>query len=119
MSVSSPAHASVVEESYHTQHAPFGAFASFTVGLVDAPGGFGQSLRGPASQNVYVGFHSAPQGVWRLLPFFTPPQSQETAFTGEAGTRQVPSNIVALRPADYTRKLGWATDTWQADEGRV
>ena len=118
MSVSSPAHASVVEESYHTQHAPFGAFASFTVGLVDAPGGFGQSLRGPASQNVYVGFHSAPQGVWRLLPFFTPPQSQETAFTGEAGTRQVPSNIVALRPADYTRKLGWATDTWQADEGR-
>jgi hypothetical protein len=75
MSVSPPAHDSSTEENYHTQHAPFGAFASFTVGLVDAPGGFGQSLRGPASQNIYVGFRPSRQPVWRLLPFFTPPQS--------------------------------------------
>jgi hypothetical protein len=88
MPVSHPAHNSSTEESYHTQHAPFGAFASFTVGLVDACGGFGQSLRGPANQNVYVGFHPAGQPAWRLLPFFNPPQSGESAYTGEEGTRQ-------------------------------
>ncbi len=108
----------MAEESYHTQHAPFGAFASFTVGLVDSPGGFGQSLGKPAAQNVYAGFRPASQPAWRLLPFFTPPRSSETAFTGEAATAQGPSGFSALRPADYERTLGWASDTWRADAGR-
>ena len=49
---------SVSVESFHTQHAPLGAFASFTVGLVGRPGGFGQSLRGAGRQNVYVGYRT-------------------------------------------------------------
>lgn len=106
------------DESYHTQHAPFGAFASFTVGLVDAPGGFGQSLRGPASQNVYVGFRAGSNDQWHLLPFFKPPHSDESAYTGEAATAQGPNGYVALRPADYERTLGWASDTWRADGQR-
>jgi hypothetical protein len=118
MSAPLPAQPSSPEESYHTQHAPFGAFASFTVGLVDACGGFGQSLRGPANQNVYVGFLPAGQPAWRLLPFFKPPESGESAYTGEEGPRQTPTNISTLRPADYRRTLGWASDTWQADDGR-
>jgi hypothetical protein len=61
MSAPIPAQPSSPEESSHTQHAPFGAFARFTVGLVDACGGFGQSLRGPANQNVYVGFRPTGQ----------------------------------------------------------
>jgi|GEM_PF-1509908 hypothetical protein len=99
MPVSPPAPCSSPEESYHTQHAPFGAFASFTVGLIDACGGFGQSLRGPANQNVYVGFHPASQPAWRLLPFFKPPESGESAYTGKEDTRQTPTNITTLRPA--------------------
>ena len=106
----------MAEENYHTQHSPFGAFASFTVGLVDAPGGFGQSLRGPANQNVYVGFRTGSK--WRLLPFFTPPQSAESNFTGEAATAQGPTDFSALRPADYVRTLDWASDTWRADDSR-
>lgn len=108
----------MIEESYQTQHSPFGAFASFTIGLVDAPGGFGQALSKPASQNVYVGFRPAKQEPWRLLPFFRPPQSGEGAFTGEAATPQGPNNFTALRPADYVRTLNWASDTWQADDRR-
>src|SRR5258708_14038405 len=104
-------------DSYHTQHSPFGAFASFTVGLVNAPGGFGQSLRGPAKQNVYVGFRVGPEEKWQLLPFFTPPKSNESAFTGEAVSSHAPSNFVAMTPADYERKLDWASDTWNADDG--
>lgn len=106
------------QESYHVQHAPFGAFASFTCGLVDAPGGFGQSLRGPARQNLYIGYRTAAAGSWRLLPFLTPPKSQEAAFTGDTTVVQPPRGFDSLRPADYERTLGWASDTWRADTGR-
>lgn len=105
-------------ESYHVQHSPFGAFASFTIGLVDSPGGFGQSLRGPAKQNIYIGYRTPARAEWQLLPFLTPPQSQEGAFTGDTTVVQPPRGFHALRPADYARTLGWASDTWRADEAR-
>jgi len=108
----------VPEANYHTQHSPFGAFASFTIGLVDSPGGFGQSLRGPARQNIYIGFRGHGQRTWQLLPFLTPPKSQEGAFTGDTTVVQPPRGFDALRPSDYTRTLGLASDTWRADEGR-
>ncbi|HEX2861484.1 MAG TPA: glycoside hydrolase family 52 protein, partial [Lacunisphaera sp.] len=110
--------APAAEESYHVQHSPFGAFASFTAGLVDAPGGFGQSLRGPARQNLYVGYRTTAQAQWQLLPFLTPPQSQEAAFTGDATVVQAPRGFHSLRPTDYQRTLGWASDTWRADDAR-
>ena len=117
MSIARDAHA-MVTESYHTQHAPFGAFASFTIGLVDAPGGFGQSRRGPARQNVYIGYRSAANSEWQLLPFLTPPQSLESAFTGDTTVAQPPRDFNALRPHDYERTLGLASDTWRADDKR-
>ncbi len=107
-------------ESYHTQHAPFGAFASFAIGLVGSPGGFGQSLRGAGRQNVYVGFRSGAAGAeWQMLPFFRPPQSNEGAFTGaDPGNSVAPSGFRMLEPAQYERTLGWASDTWRAEGGR-
>jgi hypothetical protein len=105
-------------ESYHVQHSPFGAFASFTIGLVDSPGGFGQSLRGPAKQNLYIGYRKAAQKEWQLLPFLTPPKSLETAFTADTTVVQPPRGFQSLTPADYVRTLGWASDTWRADGAR-
>lgn len=105
-------------ESYHTQHSPFGAFASFSIGLVDHPGGFGQSLRGAARQNVYIGYRTALHNEWQLLPFLTPPQSKESAFTADASVVQPPRGFNPLRPSDYERTLGWASDTWRADDSR-
>lgn len=107
-----------VEESYHAQHAPFGAFASFTAGLVDAPGGFGQSLRGPARQTLYIGFRRQGGAEWQLLPFLTPPPSPQNAFTGDPTVVQPPRGFHALRPHEYDRSLGWASDTWRADHSR-
>lgn len=107
-----------MEESYHVQHSPFGAFASFTCGLVDAPGGFGQSLRGPAHQNLYIGYRTPAGAQWQLLPFLTPPKSQEGAFTGDTTVVQPPRGFRSLRASDYQRTLGWASDTWRADAGR-
>ena len=92
-----------------------GAFASFTVGLVGAPGGFGHALKGPAKQNVYVGYRAA-DGGWNLLPFFIPAKTNASAFTGEAGAADA-GDVIPLRPlepADFTRSLGLATDSWQA-----
>jgi hypothetical protein len=108
----------MANQSYHTQHSPFGAFASFSVGLVDSPGGFGQSLSAPAKQNVYVGFRPAGQEKWQLLPFLNPPKSGEGAFTGEETVAHPPTQFNPLRPSEYERTLGWASDTWRADESR-
>ena len=100
---------------YHTQHAPFGAFASFTLGLPGARGGFGQSLSGPADQDVYVGFRrvtSAGAESWALLPFFQRPQiAAIAAFTGETAVANS-HEPRAINSADVKRHLGLATDTW-------
>jgi hypothetical protein len=100
--------------SYHTQHAPLGAFASFTIGRHGARGGFGQSLSGPAHQNVLVGYRPAGESTWRLLPFFDAgPQRGAEAFTGEAGANAAPSRR-ALGAEEFTRELGWASDVWRS-----
>ncbi len=101
---------------YHTQHSPFGAFASFTIGLPGQRGGFGQSLSGPAGQNVYAGFRAVAAGgapaPWKLLPFFERPQTAAVAaFTGE-NTAASSHEPQAIDLATVTRHLGWATDTW-------
>lgn len=106
-------------ESYHTQHSPFGAFASFSIGLVGSQGGFGQSLRGAARQNVYVGYRTAKPGkLWQMLPFFRATASNEGAFTGDPGNYVPPTGFELLAPEQYERALGWASDTWKAEAGR-
>src|SRR2546430_4719230 len=108
---------SAVPENYHTQHSPLGAFASFCVGLVDSPGGFGQSRRGPGKQNVYVGFRHKGQ-QWRMLPFFSKPQtSQAGAYTGEFEAAQAEPLLPwkKLTPAEYQRELAWASDEWTVE----
>jgi hypothetical protein len=107
-----------VAESFHSHHAPLGAYATFTLGLVAAPGGFGHALGGPARQNVYIGFRTAAAGQWQLLPFFAPTRSSEAAFVGEAGKARPPSNLRPLRSTEIARRLGWASDTWRADDSR-
>ncbi len=97
---------------FHAQHSPLGAFSSFTVGLPGSPGGFGHALSGPANQNVYVGYRKSSRSKWNFLPFFAPPESNESAFTGEEATTAVPSDIKVLEGAGLRRKLGWASDTW-------
>jgi hypothetical protein len=102
-----------MKHSYHTHHAPFGAFASFTLGLNGAPGGFGQSLGGPAGQNVYAGFRHSGE-PWSLLPFFVPRPPAEREFGLEPWEGAPPAPITALPPASFERSLGWATDRWMA-----
>lgn len=105
-------------ESYHSQHSPFGAFSSFTLGLINSPGGFGHALRGPAHQNIYIGFRESEGSRWRLLPFFKPTEWNESAFTGEAATARPPADFDPLTADETARTLGWASDSWSAAKGR-
>ncbi len=102
---------------WHTQHAPFGAFASFTLGRSGATGGFGQSLGGAAGQRVFVGYRPAG-GAWRLLPFYpeAEPPSGEASFTGEVidVTKVTVCKPAPLGPDEFRRELGWASDTWRS-----
>lgn len=103
--------------SFHSHHSPFGAFASFTIGLEGSTGGFGLGLSGPANQNVYVGYRQAG-GDWNLLPFFaTSTESMESAYTGEGEpiTKEAKGNRIATGNA-YTRKLTPGTDQWNLDD---
>ncbi len=107
-----------VTESYHSQHSPFGAFATFTLGLLGSQGGFGHALRGPARQNVYVGFRTGRSGEWRLLPFVESPGSGESVFAGEEATMRPPRGYQPLSAGEFERHLGWASDTWRAHASR-
>ncbi len=103
--------------NYHTQHAPLGAFASFTLGLPGSRGGFGQSLCGPADHNVYVGHRCAkPGAAWQLLPFYRRPEKAAVAaFTGETGkVPATPPRMIDITAV--TRDLGWASDTWRHND---
>ena len=104
--------------NYHTQHSPFGGFASFTVGLHNAPGGFGIALGAPANQNIYAGFR-VKNGIWNLLPFLRETKSLAAAFTtdqiGPEEEMSVPAAYRTLSADDFTRRLGWASDTWASD----
>lgn len=104
--------------SYHSQHSPLGAFASFTVGLVGAGGGFGTALRGPANQSLTIGYRRSTDAAWSLLPFYVPPTAvAEAAFVGEdvALNERPPAPRQALAPEHIQRTLGWASDTWRSD----
>ena len=103
-----------MQTNYHAQHAPFGAFASFTIGLHHAPGGFGQSLSGPANQNHYVGFKK--EGQWQLLPFLQPTKSLIENFVveGDEAESKGRSPFRLLAEGELDRSLGWASDRWES-----
>jgi xylan 1,4-beta-xylosidase len=99
--------------SYHTQHSPLGAFASFACGLPGAPGGFGQSARGPAGQNLYVA-HRSTGGDWQTLPLQGPEAANGAlAYLGENPSCFETQRVRVLTPEDYVRQLGWASDCWK------
>src|SRR6266480_2391083 len=72
--------------NFNAQHAPMGAFMSFTCGHFGSGGGIGLEIGRPANQNVYVGVKKggrrSPAAI-RCLPFLRgagaaqPPQAEE------------------------------------------
>ncbi|BAM02957.1 glycoside hydrolase family 52 protein [Phycisphaera mikurensis] len=113
---------------YNAQHSPFGAFASFTLGFRGSRGGLGLEQGKPADEPVFVGCESAEDpNRFLALPFFDPPTSEAAeAFT--SGDEEEPKmedhffgRIAGVTTEHFPedairRRLGAATDTWQAGD---
>jgi len=103
--------------NYHSQHAPLGAFASFTLGLPGARGGLGQSLSGPADQDIFIGYRntSSQDAAWQMMPFYEKQaESASAAFTTEfAHDSKQSGPEPEMLPVDkIQRSLGWGSDAW-------
>lgn len=111
--------------NFNAQHAPMGAFMSFTCGNFGAGGGIGVEIGKPASQNLFIGVkqgEASSSEVIRCLPFFK--RSVDAGIQHTAENYQVPSDPtppardpVEPYPADQIRRLySWATDCWQTPD---
>ncbi|WP_438037543.1 glycoside hydrolase family 52 protein [Sorangium sp. So ce128] len=105
-----------MSSSYNVQHAPVGAFASFTLGSVNRRGGFASQVGRPGGSNVYIGYREG-NGQFFCLPYFE---------TSSAPGSEVPFGVTltydtqmrrVFGEQDIRRELGWATDTIRA--GRI
>ncbi|MGK3992938.1 glycoside hydrolase family 52 protein [Sorangium sp. So ce1024] len=97
--------------SYNVQHAPVGAFASFTLGSFDRRGGFNSQVGRPGDSNLYIGYREGGRELF-LLPYFDPEGRPDVPF-GVTLTRDTRTRRV-FGEQDIRRELGWATDTIRA-----
>lgn len=105
--------------SFNAQHAPMGAFFSFTCGQFRTRGGLGLQLGRPANQDIYVGVKDGPRHAkspLQCLPFFqtdhlphetTPSQQPATKNANQPSVCSIATNLI-------TRRYGWGSDTWES-----
>lgn len=105
---------------FNTQHAPIGAFASFTLGYPGASGGFGLELGRPADQSIYIGLESrAHPGNYEALPFFAEATDRRSDFVHtDQGDRIRWAPVQAISSDRLERTLELHSDTWRSDDLR-
>lgn len=110
--------------SFHAQHSPIGAFASFTCGQFGSRGGFGLEIGKPGNQNIYIGIKDGDRSSndpVKVLPFFEGASANEAgrydvervAGPAEANTKP---KFQTYQKAEIRRHYGWATDAWTTDD---
>ncbi|NJK93173.1 MAG: hypothetical protein HC904_15950 [Blastochloris sp.] len=100
---------------YNVQHSPIGSFASFTLGYPGAKGGFGLELGRPANDSLYIGVQSRDGTCFEALPFFAGTEDPSRRYDQNAAEKQR-AVLLPFAPQAITRRLGLATDTWQAGD---
>ncbi|WP_437565660.1 glycoside hydrolase family 52 protein [Sorangium sp. So ce542] len=97
--------------SYNVQHAPVGAFASFTLGSFNRRGGFASQVGRPGESNLYIGYREG-DGDFLCLPYFESQRGPDVPFgvtlSNDTRMRRV------FGDEDIRRELGWASDTIRA-----
>lgn len=103
--------------SFNAQHAPIGAFFSFTCGHFGTKGGFGLQVGRPGDQDLFIGvkdgdrFSDAPL---KVLPFYEGADNDESArydVEKRSAAKQKPG-LIPLGRKDITRHYGHASDRW-------
>lgn len=93
---------------FNAQHAPIGAFSSFTLGYRGRSGGPGFALGGPACANVYVGLQEPDGGICRLLPFYR--------FAPGDGVPDENETAAPFPEDEIERQYRVCSDRWKAGE---
>lgn len=99
------------DNSFHAQHSPMGAHASFTVGMFGAKGGMALEKGGPADSEIYVGYRTA-SGKLYSLPFFEGKSNEAERFS-QTEASDADADVVFGAP-DINRTYKWANDTFHA-----
>ncbi len=101
---------------FNTQHAPLGAFASFTLGAKGAKGGFGLELTKPADQNIFIGLEDRTGKRFSCLPFFDAVSDESARFDVEGGETASKTSLHAFPDGRIRRTLLPGTDSWEAGD---
>jgi hypothetical protein len=109
--------------NFNAQHAPLGAYMSFTCGHFNTAGGIGIEIGKPANQNLYIGVKHGGKKSFnpiRCLPFFKVGSGlHDPASSYEVNEEHAPPVHHSLQPykvSEIQRRFGWATDTWQTPD---
>ncbi len=109
--------------NFNAQHAPLGAYMSFTCGHFNTAGGIGIEIGKPANQNLYIGVKHGGKKSFnpiRCLPFFKVGSGlHDPASSYEVNEEHAPPVHHSLQPykvSEIQRMFGWATDTWQTPD---
>lgn len=101
--------------SFNVQHAPMGAFSSFTVGHFNTRGGMASEIGRPGEENVYIGYLRAGDAEPRLFPFFEDAAGASATANFEVGTAAGPRRPgIPIAEAEIERDLSPAMDEWRA-----
>ncbi|HSQ41434.1 MAG TPA: glycoside hydrolase family 52 protein, partial [Fibrobacteraceae bacterium] len=100
---------------YNTQHAPVGAFASFTLGAKGAKGGLDLERAAPACENFWIGCEDRTGTTLQVLPFCEASPEPEKAFGKEPET---PSRLPLhfFEPNEIQRNLTPGCDAWNTED---
>src|SRR5688500_8559790 len=102
--------------SFHAQHAPMGAYFSFTCGHFGSTGGFGLQMGRPGQQDIYVGIKRAGlrgEAPLECLPFYAGATDEASAafLVGQQQSASKPT-IVPVSADAIKREYRWASDRW-------
>lgn len=100
----------------NVQHAPVGAFASFTLGCPGPTGGLGLELGGPARESIFIGVERADGNGYDALPFFGSSADSARRYDVSADAPLKQGRVSAISPKCIERTIGLGTDIWQAGD---
>lgn len=103
--------------SFHAQHSPVGAFASFTCGNFGSRGGLAAQIGKPTNQDIYIGIKTGDRlsnAPLMCLPFFEGAVSNAAAFEVEQAQKKEVAGptLRTYAKEQIKRHYGWGTDTW-------
>ncbi len=98
--------------SFHAQHSPNGAFASFTLGMAGEKGGMAIAKGGPGNGNIFAGI--IDQKTFTVLPFFKNQDLSAAANFGLKSDTTSDNQVDIIPESEIVRDYAWATDSLQA-----